>query len=38
MTTVYFDTHQYYRRSPTVAADIAALIGGEAAAPGVSSL
>jgi esterase/lipase superfamily enzyme len=31
-------THQYYRRSPTVRADIAALIGGAAVAPGVSKL
>jgi len=31
-------THQYYRRSPTVRADIAALIGGDPVAPGVSSL
>jgi esterase/lipase superfamily enzyme len=31
-------THQYYRRSPIVRADIAALIGGEQVAPGVSSL
>ena len=31
-------THQYYRRSPTVRADIATLIGGGAVAPGISSL
>lgn len=31
-------THQYYRRSPIVRADIAALIGGGAVNPGVSSL
>ena len=31
-------THQYYRRSPIVRADIAALIGGGTVAPGVSSL
>lgn len=31
-------THQYYRRSPTVRADIAALIAGQPVAPGVSKL
>src|SRR3984885_1816573 len=31
-------THQYYRRSPIVRADIAALIGGGTVKPGVSSL
>lgn len=31
-------THQYYRRSPTVRGDIAALIGGGIVAPGISSL
>jgi esterase/lipase superfamily enzyme len=31
-------THQYYRRSPIVRADIAALVGGGKVAPGVSKL
>lgn len=31
-------THQYYRRSPAVRADIAKVIGGDPVAPGVSQL